>query len=80
VVIVVEPQVGRYPWVKIWDNRISKRFKTFGTQTLEGMVDIFNSANIDAVTAQTNRNGGAYLQPTQIIAPRVARVSVRYRF
>jgi hypothetical protein len=80
VSIVVEPHVGRYPWVKLWDNRISKRFKTFGTQTLEGMVDIFNSANINAITAQTNRNGGAYLQPTEIIAPRVARVSVRYRF
>jgi hypothetical protein len=44
------------------------------------MVDIFNTANINAITAQTNRSGGAYLQPTEIIAPRVARVSVRYRF
>jgi hypothetical protein len=66
--------------VQLWDNRISKRFKTFGTQTLEGMVDVFNSANINAITAQTNRNGAAYLQPTAIIPPRVARVSVRYRF
>jgi hypothetical protein len=80
VLILVEPHVDRYPWVQLWDNRISKRFKTFGTQTLEGMVDVFNSANINAITAQTNRNGAAYLQPTAIIPPRVARVSVRYRF
>jgi hypothetical protein len=80
ITIVSEPHVARYPWVKLWDNRMSKRFKTFGTQTLEGMVDIFNTANIHAITAQTNRNGAAYLQPTEIIAPRVARVSVRYRF
>ena len=80
VTIVAEPHVARYPWVKLWDNRISKRIKTFGPQTLEGMLDVFNTANINAITSQTNRNGAAYLQPTDIIAPRVARVSVRYRF
>ena len=36
VVIRVEPQAGRYEWTKIWDNRISKRIKTFGNQSLEG--------------------------------------------
>jgi Carboxypeptidase regulatory-like domain len=78
--ILVEAHVDRYDWVKLWDNRISKRFKTFGNQTIEGMLDIFNTANINTITSQTNRNGSAYLQPTDIIAARVMRVSVRYRF
>jgi hypothetical protein len=78
--IQVEPHAGRYDWVKLWDNRISKRFRTFGNQTLEGMLDIFNTGNVNTITEQTNRNGSAYLQPTEIIAPRVMRVSVRYKF
>ena len=78
--IRVEPQAGRYEWVKLWDNRISKRIRTFGNHTLEGMLDIFNTANVNTITEQTNRNGSAYLQPTEIIAPRVLRVSVRYKF
>lgn len=80
VTVQVETQAGRYDWVKIWDNRISKRLKTFGSQSIEGMVDLFNALNVNTITAQTNRNGSTYLQPTTIIAPRVFRVGVRYRF
>lgn len=78
--IRVETQVGRYDWVKIWDNRLSKRLKTFGSQSVEGMLDVFNTLNVNTVTAQVNRNGSTYLQPTTIIAPRVFRLGVRYRF
>jgi hypothetical protein len=80
VVISVEPQAGRYDWVKVWDNRISKRMTIFGSQTIEGMIDIFNTLNVNTITAQTNRMGSAYLQPTTITAPRVIRLSARYRF
>jgi hypothetical protein len=80
VTILVEPHVDRYDWVKLWDNRISKRFQTFGNQSIEGIFDIFNTANINTITSQTNRNGSAYLQPSDIIAARVMRLSVRYRF
>jgi hypothetical protein len=76
----VEAQVARFDWVKIWDNRISKRFKTFGKQSVEGTFDLFNSLNVNTITAQTNRNGSTYLQPTEIISPRVYRLGVRYRF
>ncbi|MBI1875733.1 MAG: TonB-dependent receptor [Acidobacteria bacterium] len=76
----VEAHAGRYDWVKIWDNRMSKRLKTFGDQSVEGMFDLFNTFNVNTITAQTNRNGSTYLQPTQIIAPRVFRLGVRYRF
>src|SRR5690606_24415707 len=80
VTIRVEPHAGRYEWVKIWDNRISKRVRTFGNQTVEAMLDVFNTMNVNTLTAQRNVMGSAYLQPTEIIAPRVMRVSVRYRF
>lgn len=80
VTIRVEPHAGRYEWVKIWDNRISKRVRTFGNQTVEAMLDVFNTMNVNTITAQRNVMGSAYLQPTEIIAPRVMRVSVRYRF
>jgi hypothetical protein len=80
VTILVEPHVDRYRWVRLWDNRVSKRFKTFGNQSIEGIFEVFNTANINTITSQTNRNGSAYLQPTEIIAPRVMRVSARYRF
>jgi hypothetical protein len=79
--IRVEPQAGRYEWTKIWDNRFSKRIKTFGSQTVEGTFDLFNSLNANTITTQNNRVGSsAFLQPTEILAARVFRLGVRYRF
>ena len=80
VAIRIDPQAGRYEWTKLWDNRFSKRIKTFGNQSIEGTFDLFNTLNTNTITAQTNRNGATYLQPTEIIAPRVFRLGVRYRF
>lgn len=80
IYISVEPQAGRYPWVKIWDNRVSKQIKTWKTQSVEGFLDLFNTLNVNTVTAQTNQNGSQYLKPTTIISPRVFRIGVRYRF
>src|SRR4029453_5627594 len=34
--IRIDPQAGRYEWTKVWDNRFAKRFKTFGSQSIEG--------------------------------------------
>jgi hypothetical protein len=80
VAIRVNPQAGRYPWTKIWDNRLSKRFKTFGNQTLEGELNVYNTLNLNTITAQNNRIGSTYLQPTAILAARVFKLGVRYRF
>jgi hypothetical protein len=80
VAIRINPQADRYEWTKLWDNRFAKRIKTFGNQSIEGTFDLFNTLNVNTVTAQTNRNGATYLQPTEIIAPRVFRLGVRYRF
>jgi hypothetical protein len=80
VAVRIDPQAGRYDWTKIWDNRFSKRIKTFGSQTLEGTFDLFNSLNANTIRTQTNRNGSTYLQPTEIVAARVFRLGVKYRF
>ena len=80
ITIRVDPQAGRYDWVRIWDNRISKRFRMPRGHSVEAQLDVFNTLNVNTVTAQTNRNGSTYLRPTTIIAPRVARVGLRYRF
>jgi hypothetical protein len=80
VTIRVEPQAGRYEWTKIWDNRVSKRFKTWGSQSFDIELNIYNSLNVNTITAQSNRSGGTYLQPTEIIAPRILRLGAKYRF
>ena len=80
IAIRVQPQAGRYEWTKLWDNRVSKRFSLWGGHSIEAQLDIFNTLNDNTITAQTNRNGSTYLRPTTIIAPRVARVGLRYRF
>ena len=80
VAIRVDAQAGRYEWTKIWDNRISKRIKTFGSQTLEGELNVYNTLNLNTITAQNNRIGSTYLQPTTILAARVFKLGVKYRF
>jgi hypothetical protein len=80
VTVRVEPHFDRYDWVKVWDNRLSKRFKTWGGQSIEGLFDLFNTLNTNTITNQTNRNGSTFLQPTEIIPGRVFRVGVRYKF
>ncbi len=68
--IRINPQEGRYAWTKIWDNRITKKFKTWGNQSIEGSFDLFNSLNMNTITAQTNRVGSStYLQPTDDARP-----------
>jgi len=74
----VDPHLGRYDWVKLWDNRVSKRIALWHNHSVEGLFDLFNTLNVNTVTAQTNRS--TYLQPTTIIAPRVFRLGVRYKF
>lgn len=80
VQIRVDAQAGRYPWTKIWDNRVSKRIKTFGSQSIEAELNVYNTLNLSTITAQNNRNGATYLQPTTILAARVFKIGVKYRF
>lgn len=74
------PKAGQYDTVQIWDNRLSKRFNLPAGQSIEGMFDLFNSLNSNVVLSQVLRNGPTFGQPTNIMAPRVYRLGVRYRF
>jgi len=87
----VDPHFDRFDWTKLFDNRISKRVKTVGNQSIEGIVDVFNTLNVNTVTELSGlsvstttggatRSGSTFMQPTEIIAPRVFRVSLRYKF
>ena len=90
VEVVAEGQAGRYDWVKLSDLRLSKQF-LFGKQTFEGMFDVFNLTNTSVVLRHVNVNGPNYLKPlatsgidaasaNPIPAPRIFRLSVRYKF
>ena len=64
VAIRITPQAGRYAWTKIWDNRVTKKIKTWKNQSIEGSFDLFNTFNVNTITGQTNRVGSAaFLQP-----------------
>ena len=88
--IVVEGQAGRYNWVRLLDLRLSKTL-TWGKHSFEGMFDVFNLTNTSVVLRHINVNGPNYLKPlatggidaasaNPIPAPRIFRLSARYRF
>jgi hypothetical protein len=88
--VVVEGQAGRYDWVKLLDFRFSKTF-SWGRQSFEGMFDVFNLTNTSVVLRRVAVNGPNYLKPlatggidaasaNPIPAPRIFRLSARYRF
>jgi hypothetical protein len=90
VEVVVEGQAGRYDWVKLMDLRTSK-ILTFSKHSTEGMFDVFNLTNSSVILRQVNVNGPNYLKPlatggidaasaNPIPAPRIFRLSVRYKF
>ena len=91
VEVVAEGQAGRYDWVKLLDLRFSKTFSWGGSQSFEGMFDVFNLTNTSVVLRHVNVNGVNYLKPlatggidaasaNPIPAPRIFRLSVRYKF
>jgi Carboxypeptidase regulatory-like domain len=88
--VVVEGQAGRYDWVKLLDLRLSKTFIR-GKHSFEGMFDVFNLTNTSVVLRHINVNGPNYLKPlatggidaasaNPIPAPRIFRLSARYKF
>ena len=89
--VTVEGQAGRYDWVKLADMRVSKVFRFGGSQSLEGMFDLFNLTNSSVVLRRVTTNGPNFMKPlatggidaasaNPIPAARVFRLSARYRF
>ena len=88
--VVAEGQAGRYDWVKLVDMRLAKTFR-FGKHSFEGMFDLFNATNSSVVLRVVTTNGPNYMKPlatggidaasaNPIPAPRIFRLSARYRF
>ena len=43
-------------------------------------LNVYNALNSNTVTALQNRSGASFLQPLAILPPRLAEISVAYRF
>ena len=91
VTVVVDGNAGRYDWVKIWDNRFSKKLVVGRNgQSLDLTLDIYNTMNSSVVLQQVNVNGPDYLKPSAgsssaatasaILPPRILRLGMRYSF
>jgi hypothetical protein len=53
---------------------------TFGKQRFEGALDMFNALNSNVVLAQNQSFGATLDQPSQILQPRLLRVSAQWKF
>ena len=80
VTIEPERQIGRLPFVMIWDQRISKTFDINDQHSIETVLDLDNVMNANTVTSIQERHGSRYLQPTSILSPRLLRLGARWRF
>ena len=90
VTIQTEQQAGRFDWVRLLDQRVSKTFELNDRHSVEAMFDMFNSLNSSAVLTRVTRNGSSYLKPLStgagatvsqpILPPRIFRLAIRWKF
>jgi hypothetical protein len=76
---LAERGTERLPNVTLADIRIARTFR-FGNRRIEPQLDIFNIANADTVTSLQNAVGDTYLNPREIISPRIIRVGFSLDF
>jgi hypothetical protein len=69
----------RMPHVTMADIRISRTFR-FGSRRIVPQLDIFNIGNAATVVNLQNAVGGAYLDPREILSPRIIRVGFSLDF
>jgi hypothetical protein len=69
----------RYPTVTMVDLRISRTFR-FGDRRFVPQLDIFNIGNAATVVSVQNAVGGTYLDPREILSPRIIRVGFSLDF
>ncbi len=81
LVVTVDP-IGslRLPNINTVDVRLEKNFRVQGTHRISLWLNVYNALNSNAVTARTLRSGATYLRPTAFLSPRIAELSVQYRF
>jgi hypothetical protein len=69
----------RLPHVTMADIRISRTFR-FGDRRIVPQLDVFNIGNAATVVNLQNAVGGAYLDPREILSPRIIRVGFSLDF
>jgi hypothetical protein len=69
----------RYDNVTMFDLRLSKQFR-FGSRSIQPYADFFNLTNADTAVSRTTAVGGNYLNPTEILSPRIIRVGFSLNF
>jgi hypothetical protein len=69
----------RLPTVTTLDLRCSKNFDLLRGR-LGLSLDVFNVMNANTVLAAQNLSGPAYMTPTALLAPRIARLGISYQF
>jgi hypothetical protein len=90
VTVQVEGIAGRYNWVKLWDNRISRVFQVGDRHSIEAMFDLYNTLNSSVVLSKVTVNGPDYGKPvtqgggatqaTSIVPARIFKLGVRWKF
>ena len=81
IVLNVEP-IGthRRPNLNLVQVRVEKRFPLPRAQTATVALDVYNALNANTATGLQNRSGAEFLRPRSIMPPRLAEMSVSYRF
>jgi hypothetical protein len=69
----------RLPTVAMMDIRVSRTFR-FGGRRFVPQLDVFNITNADTVVSLQNAVGSTYLNPREILAPRIIRVGFSLDF
>jgi hypothetical protein len=69
----------RLPTVTMADLRISRPIR-FGSRKIVPQLDIYNITNADTVVSLQNAVGGTYLDPREILSPRIIRVGFSIDF
>lgn len=69
----------RLPNVTMGDFRVSRTFR-LGSRRFVPTLDIFNLSNVATVVSLNNAVGGTYLEPREIISPRIIRVGFSIDF
>jgi hypothetical protein len=69
----------RYGNVTMFDMRLSRTFR-FGSRSFQPQVDFFNIGNADTTVTKTVAVGSAYLNPVEILAPRIIRIGFSLNF
>ncbi len=78
-VLLSERGDERFPTVTMLDLRLSRPFR-FGSRSITPQIDMFNIGNADTVVSNNAAVGSSYLQPRDILAPRIIRLGFSINF